>query len=427
MDVTLVLTHRCNLACGYCYAGEHHKTDMDDAMLARAVELLFADGAPKVQLSFFGGEPFLAFEAMRRATALARKRAAEEKRELVLQCTTNGTLLDEERVRFLRDEGVRVTVSVDGIQDAHDVTRPCAGGRSSFDQVMRGLHRLRDAGVPLDAMMVITPKTAQYAYLSVSFLWGEGVRVVRGNLALDEPWTKEDRTELREQLVSIGWELLARKLRGEPGTFQPFERAMAGGRASAKRNAVVVATSGRIYPCAPMVGEDRIGGPESGVCIGHIDDGARAIALAVERDGVRCANGSCACAAYLETGDRNTAGPIGQWYGAVCAQIGASIAEQLEKKPVRARKRSRRPLLIGIAAVIGAATAAPLAFGLLAGDERPLAPCELRRVGPGHPDVTVDGEMPAPPGQVLAPPPPPPPPPEEPEPHEVMMRGELSY
>ena len=75
MDVALVLTHRCNFACGYCYAGEHHKTDMDEGVLERAVELLFADAEPSVQLSFFGGEPFLAFDAMRRAVTLAEARA----------------------------------------------------------------------------------------------------------------------------------------------------------------------------------------------------------------------------------------------------------------------------------------------------------------------------------------------------------------
>ena len=55
MDVSLVLTHRCNLACTYCYAGDHHLAEMTGEVRGRATELLFADGAEVAQLGFFGG------------------------------------------------------------------------------------------------------------------------------------------------------------------------------------------------------------------------------------------------------------------------------------------------------------------------------------------------------------------------------------
>jgi uncharacterized protein len=419
MDVALILTHRCNFACGYCYAGEHHKTDMEPGVLERAVDLLFADGADTVQLSFFGGEPFLAFDAMVRATELAEARAAREGKHLLLQCTTNGSLIRDEHVRFVREHGMRVTVSIDGVREAHDANRPCAGGRASFDQAFGGLRRLLDAGAACDAMMVITPQTAQHTYLSVSFLWSEGVRTVRANVALGAPWPSEDRRELREQLVSIGWELLARRLRGEEGTFEPFEREIrartSGGTAAAPpRSRVVVATSGNLYPCAPMVGEDRDGGREAALRLGHLDDGLDAIAARVSCDGARCEKGGgCECSAYLETGDRKTPGAMGRWYGAVCQQIGATIAEALASHRARQRapKRGRRRLLVGIAAVLGAAAvAAPLAMGLM-DDEEPeaLRPCQLRRNFREETFVGGDVSEPPPPapGEMSAPPPPP--------------------
>lgn len=421
MDVALILTHRCNFACGYCYAGEHHKTDVDEGVLARAVELLFADNAETVQLSFFGGEPFLAFDAMKRAVLLAEREAAARGRRLVLACTTNGSLLDEERVRFVREHGMRVTVSLDGVEEAHDLQRPRAGGGGSFAQAHGGLRRLLDAGVPCDAMMVITPETAEHAYLSVSFLWGEGVRTVRANVALERPWTGEQRAELREQLVSIGWELLARRMRGEDGAFEPFEHALrrsSGGASSAPRARVVVGTSGHLYPCAPMVGPDRDAGPEARLRIGHLDDGPAAILSAVRGQGVRCEKGGgCECAAYLETGDRKTPGPVGRWYAAVCEQVGATIAEGLaEHEAARAdlarRRKARRPFLAGLAAVVGAAAVAtPFLVASLAREE-PVRPCQLRQGKQvGATPVEVE-ELPMP-GEMMAPPPPPPPP--EPE------------
>jgi uncharacterized protein len=422
MDVALILTHRCNFACGYCYAGEHHKTDIEPQVLERAVDLLFSDDADTAQLSFFGGEPFLAFDAMKRATALAQARAAETGKHLFLQCTTNGSLIQDEHVRFVRETGMRVTVSIDGVREAHDMNRPCAGGRASFDQAHAGLRRLLDAGAICDAMMVITPRTAEHTYLSVSFLWSEGVKTVRANVALGEsvPWTKADRAELREQLVSIGWELLARRLRGEDGTFEPFEReikahASGGSAAAPPRAKVVVATGGNLYPCAPMVGDDH----EKTTCIGHLDDGPEKIASIVRNEGASCGKGSaCECASYLETGDRKTPGQMGRWYGAVCAQIGATIADALAQhhRAQRPKKKSRRPFLVGVAAILGAAAVAgPIAAHLMADEEEPLRPCQLRRNFQSSlevREVDVEGEM------IEAPPPPPP---------ELLAPGEMYY
>ncbi len=431
MDVSLILTHRCNLACGYCYAGEHHKTDIDEDVLRRGVELLFSDGAPHAQLSFFGGEPFLAFETMQRATLLAEAKAQALGRDLTLQCTTNGTLLKAEHVEFIRTHGVRVTVSIDGIREAHDQNRPCAGGKPSFDQVRAGMRRLLDAGVACDAMMVITPDTAEHAYLSCNFLWSEGVRKVRANLALDMEWSEEARRELREQLVSIGWELLARRMRGEDVSFVPFEPGMrelevslAAAPVRGPRAKLVVGTSGHLYPCAPMVGEDRDAGPEARLRLGHLDDGPERILSAVRAQGVACEKGKgCQCAAYLETGDRYTAGRIGGWYGRVCREIGRTVAEALARTPTERPKRSkRRGVLLGLAAIVGgAAVAAPL-LGPLFQEDTP-APCSLRNrkqvgwTGEPYPDVAGAVAIPediAPPGGISAPPEP-----------EVLIDGEM--
>lgn len=118
MDVTLILTHRCNLACHYCYAGEHHGARMSAEMADRGVDLLFTDDSPSVQLSFFGGEPLIAFDLLQQAVYRAEERAAHEGRRLTLQCTTNGTLIDERVARFFRDHGFNVTVSIDGTREA---------------------------------------------------------------------------------------------------------------------------------------------------------------------------------------------------------------------------------------------------------------------------------------------------------------------
>ena len=60
---------------------------------------------------------------------------------------TNGTRLDAEWAAFLRRHEFMVGISIDGPREIHDTFRVTKGGRGSFDQVMRGLAELRDAGV----------------------------------------------------------------------------------------------------------------------------------------------------------------------------------------------------------------------------------------------------------------------------------------
>ena len=64
MDVSLVLTHDCNLGCGYCYTGAKFRKRMPREIADKALDLAFNDPAPEVQLSYFGGEPTLELDML---------------------------------------------------------------------------------------------------------------------------------------------------------------------------------------------------------------------------------------------------------------------------------------------------------------------------------------------------------------------------
>jgi len=353
MDVSLVLTHRCNLACSYCYAGEHHRTEMAAPVRERAVALLFADAPDVIQLSFFGGEPFLAFAAMRAAVSAARARAVAEQRRLILQVTTNATALGHDQIAWVIGQGVRTCVSIDGIREAHEHARPQQNGRSSFDAVVRGLRALVDAGAAPDAMMVVTPATVPYLAQSVEWLWQEGVTRVRANLDLRAEWSAESRARLREQLLEVGAELTRQRREGSPVVFVPLEDV----QHTQRRPQVVVGTSGHLYPCSPMVGDDRDDGSSAALRMGHIDEPLADIVSRVFTEGLHCSRkGDCACAAYLETGDRNTLGPMGAEWKRMCAEVAAAVARVAAEKPAAAEDAGA-PAMLPTVAIAGAAPA----------------------------------------------------------------------
>ena len=129
---TLVLhvSHRCNLACSYCYAGGGSyggpAEDMTPEVGRELLRWFFGQAAPGAPLSitFFGGEPLLNLPLMHELADDARHRAAAGGHELRFGVTTNGTLVTPAAAALLGDLGAQVTVSVDGAGDDHEALRP---------------------------------------------------------------------------------------------------------------------------------------------------------------------------------------------------------------------------------------------------------------------------------------------------------------
>ena len=109
----------------------------------------------EVVFSWQGGEPTLmGLDFFHKVVALQRKHAKPGQRiENDLQ--TNGTLLDEDWARFLKDHRFLVGLSIDGPQDVHDAMRPTKRGKPSFAEVMRGAEVLKRHDVPFNTLTCV--------------------------------------------------------------------------------------------------------------------------------------------------------------------------------------------------------------------------------------------------------------------------------
>jgi hypothetical protein len=104
LNLALILNHRCNLRCKYCYTGRKFDRAMPLDVAKKAVDFgLACSTTGHLTLSFFGGEPLLEVEAMEAIVPYAKRRAQDASRTLAFSISTNGTLLDERRLNLLRD------------------------------------------------------------------------------------------------------------------------------------------------------------------------------------------------------------------------------------------------------------------------------------------------------------------------------------
>lgn len=333
MELTLFVDHQCNLRCTYCYGGAKVSRPMSLATMRKAVALAVAERPARLDVSFFGGEPLLRPAFLREAIEHVERTLdamAPPRPRLLFVVNTNATRVDDAIVETLSPpRPVSVFASLDGPRDVHDLHRVAASGVGSFDDALAGIARLQAARVPVHLVAVIRPEAARRL--------GDVVRtavslrpprlVLQPDLRAD--WTEEAIDDLRAGLRDAGraWAddfrsggalalepMLTKILAHTRGGVPCPRRCSFGGD-------LAVAPSGRIYPCAQMIGEDT----SDELVIGDVDlglDSQRASGLRRAKDAVEQVCAPCAirdrCESHCGCRQLGASGRLGQVTAAFC-------------------------------------------------------------------------------------------------------------
>lgn len=172
-DLRISVTDRCNFRCNYCMPKEvfdkdypylPHSALLSFEEITRLASLFLAHGVRKIRLT--GGEPLLRKNIEELIAQLAQLRTVDGKAP-DLTLTTNGSLLAR-KARSLKEAGLnRVTVSLDGLDDAvfrrmNDVDFPVA-------DVLAGIEAAHTAGLShIKVNMVVKRGTNDHEILPMA-------------------------------------------------------------------------------------------------------------------------------------------------------------------------------------------------------------------------------------------------------------------
>lgn len=288
----LCVTHACNLGCRYCYGGAPDadcslrygatKPHMDEETALRGIDFL-VEGSGKVKelnVVFFGGEPLLNFELIKRVTHYCRAKAKETGKRFNLSMVTNGTRITAEVARFTRANRIGMQVSIDGPPRIQDVNRPFLDGSGSHETVLAGLKELKTAGfrhLPARA----TAAHGAFDNLNVlKHLVDMGFTSVHIEPALGDSaygaLTRRDMAKLIRQEEAVAAFFVERIRAGQYFNYHSLVRHVRGTRVvqdkrhffcGAGRGLVTLANDGSLYPCHRFAGceEFRLGTLDTGI------------------------------------------------------------------------------------------------------------------------------------------------------------------
>ena len=138
----LNIAHDCQLRCKYCFAstgdfGKGRKL-MSFETGKHAIDFLLENSGdrPNLELDFFGGEPLMNFGVVKQVVEYARSREKEFNKKFRFTITTNGLLLDDEKIDFINREMSNVVLSIDGRKEVNDYFRVLPNGQGCYDIIM---------------------------------------------------------------------------------------------------------------------------------------------------------------------------------------------------------------------------------------------------------------------------------------------------
>lgn len=244
------LTEACNLKCTYCYESNKSMQYMQKDTIENAIEFISRKSRKMscCLINFHGGEPLLAFDNIMYFVSELNKRIEHP----VYSLTTNGLLLDEEKLKKLYESKIYLSLSLDGNADVNDQCRISRDGKGTYERVVSKIPLIMKYYSELRIRMTVTPATSVHLYESVKHIYQLGGKLIIAVPDLyDKNWTQELINGLEKQVFDLYREFENTDL--EFIFFEKLENCKKG-KCDGGINEFNISIEGELYPCSFITG-----------------------------------------------------------------------------------------------------------------------------------------------------------------------------
>lgn len=273
----LHVAHDCNLKCEYCFAeeGEYHgkRALMSKEVGRAALEFLVENSGARynLEVDFFGGEPLMNFDVVKDLVLYGKKLEETHHKKFRFTMTTNGVLLDDEKLAFINEYMHNLVLSLDGRKEVNDRVRPLAGGQGSYDHIVPKFQKAAESRNQTDYYLrgTFTKYNLDFTkdVLHMAELGFKQISVEPVVAAEDMPYaiSENDLPLIYDEYEKLADIVYKERKKKDGFHFFHFQIDLSGGPCVMKRLAgcgsgteyLAVAPEGDLYPCHQFVGLDE--------------------------------------------------------------------------------------------------------------------------------------------------------------------------
>ncbi len=276
-SMCLNVAHDCNLRCEYCFAskgdfgGERKLMPLEVGKKAIDFLIEHSAGRHNLEMDFFGGEPLMNFDVVKELVAYARSLEKEHNKNFRFTITTNGLLLDDDKIEFINREMSNCVLSLDGRKEVNDRLRFRIDGSGSYDRIVPLFQKLVATrnGKDYYARGTFTRHNLDFTndVLHMADLGFDQISVepVVSDEKLEYSIKEEDLPRVFEEYDRLAKTIIRDRKNGKYYNFFHFAVDLNQGPCAIKRlrgcscgnEYVAVTPEGDIYPCHQFVGSEE--------------------------------------------------------------------------------------------------------------------------------------------------------------------------
>lgn len=193
------LTKNCNLACRYCFERQSETKNSSEGVMSfdvfnrgldffqRLINLDKDRFNERKTIIFYGGEPFhnkkLLFSAITEIQNRIKKGDLPVQSKMLV--VTNGTLMNDEDIQFIKKNGVTVTFSLDGDRQASANRVYPDGETLAWDKATETFKKCVEAGIDLNIACTLSPETIARPKEVLDYFISIGATNIGFNVILD--------------------------------------------------------------------------------------------------------------------------------------------------------------------------------------------------------------------------------------------------
>ena len=149
------VTYLCNSKCRMCSCWQEDKNNRKHELTFKQIEQFLYENYPLFkdlkEISITGGEPFLKKDIDKIIELFLNY-----KKDIKVSVSTNGLLtnLILNYLKEINDERLKISISLDGLKEKHELIRRIPGG---YDKTISTIKQLKQKGIRLQIGMLLTP------------------------------------------------------------------------------------------------------------------------------------------------------------------------------------------------------------------------------------------------------------------------------